>query len=160
MRPALAHDDAFELLDAVAMDVSDPIERDAGLAHVAQCDICRRELAILRETVSELAFAAPIAADAESGTRERIHSRLMDRVSADTRSRGVIPLRPAEAAPTSMPTEQKARERVIDTLAWRRAEWVALAASVMLVVSIGLLAATFRDREHMRDALTTELARG
>jgi len=50
---------------------------------------------------------------------------------------------PAAAAsrPVSQTVERKTRERAISTLAWRRAEWVAVAASVLLVVSIGLLAA-------------------
>lgn len=158
MKRELTHEEAFASLDAVALDAVDAAERDAVLAHVATCDICRPELEMLRETASHLAFAAPLAADAARGSRERIRSRLMSRVSADAQSRGAVPA--VDSRPVSQTVERKIRERAISTLAWRRAEWVAMAASILLVASIGLLAATFRDRQNIREALQAELARG
>jgi hypothetical protein len=160
MKRELTHEEAFAALDAVALDAVDTTERDAVLAHVATCDICRPELEMLRETASSLAFAAPPAADAAEGSRERIRSRLMSRASADAQARGVSPVAAAQSRPVSQTAERKTRERAISTLAWRRAEWVAVAASVLLVVSIGLLAATFRDKQNIREALQAELARG
>ena len=135
MKRELSHDDAFVLLDAAALDALDPVERDAVLAHAAGCDVCRPELAAFRETANQLAFAVPAvadAADAADPRRERIHSRLMDRVAADARARGVTPLRPPEdrppkAPPTSKTAERK-RELAISALAWRRGEWMATAA--------------------------------
>jgi len=166
MKRELSHEDAFVLLDAAALDALDPVERDAVLAHAAACDICGPELAAFRETANQLAFAAPAAADAADTTNERrarIHSRLMDRVAADARARGVTPLRPPDGwmsqAPMSETAERK-QELVISSLAWRRGEWMAAAASVLVVVSIGLLMMTFRDRQNVRDALQAELARG
>ena len=99
MTRELTHDEAFVMLDAAALDVLDPAERDAVLAHVAGCEICPAELATLREAASQLAFAAPAASSA--GSRERIHSRLMDRVAADARARGVVPLQPPVSSPSS-----------------------------------------------------------
>ena len=163
MKRELSHDDAFVLLDAAAMDVLDAGERDAVLSHAETCDICRPELQALRETVSTLAFVAPRTANDGSGSRERIRSRLMDRVASDGRSRGAAPLRLEESRrvpPMNETAERKSRELVISSLAWRRAEWVAAAASVLLVVSIGVLAAMFRDRQTIHDALQAELARG
>ena len=160
MKRELSHDEAFALLDAVAMDALEGAERDAVLAHATECDLCRPELASLRETFAQLAFAAPKAAELDSTAQARIHSRLMDRVAADSRAKDVPPLRlesssPLPPSPMSMTQER----RIISSLAWRRAEWIAAAASVLLVVSIGVLAATLRDRETVHDALQAELAR-
>jgi len=154
MTRELTHDEAFAMLDAVALDVLDPAESDAVLAHVAGCEICRAELATLRETTSQLALAAPAASSA--GSRERIHSRLMDRVAADARARGVVPLRPPVSSPSSSafgPTPGRAG-------GWRRAEWLAVAASVLFFITGVLFANATRDRQNLRDALQAELARG
>src|SRR5579884_2677774 len=51
-------------------------------------------------------------------------------------------------------------DRRVSALAWRRAEWIAAAASVLLVVSVGVLASVARDRENLRDALRAEADRG
>ncbi len=154
MTRELTHDEAFAMLDALALDALDPPERDAVLAHVAGCEICRAELATLRETASQLAFAPPSASSA--GSRERIHSRLMDRVAADARARGVVPLRPPASSPSSSapgPTPGRSG-------GWGRAEWFAVAASVLFFITGVLFANATRDRRNLRDALQAELARG
>jgi hypothetical protein len=147
MSHELSHDEAFAALDAAALDALDVSEREAVLAHVDGCAICRRELSSLRETASLLAYAAP-AADTNGG-RDRIRARLMARASAD---------QPGADFAVSM--ESPVAKRRISALAWRRAEWLAAAASILLVVSAAILAATIRDRENVRDALTAEIARG
>lgn len=159
MKRELTHDEAFALLDALAMDSLEGSERDAVAAHAAECQTCGPELASLRETFAQLAFAAPTAAEMDASAQARIHSRLMDRVASDGRAHGAVPLRlePLSSPPPMSMTEER---RIISSLAWRRAEWIAAAASVLLVVSIGLLAATLRDRQTVHDALQAELARG
>jgi anti-sigma-K factor RskA len=154
MTRALTHDEAFAMLDALALDALDGAERDAVLAHVAECEICRAELATLRETASHLAFAAPNAG--APGSRERIHSRLMDRVAADARARGVVPLRP----PASSSNAQAPGSTTRRNDGWRRAEWLAVAASVLFFITGALFANATRDRQNLRDALQAELARG
>jgi anti-sigma-K factor RskA len=154
MTRELTHDEAFVMLDAAALDALDPAERDAVLAHVAGCEICPAELATLREAASQLAFAAPGASSA--GNRERIHSRLMDRVAADARARGIVPLRPVVSPPSSSgsaPTPGRSG-------GWRRAEWLAVAASVLFFITGALFANATRDRQNLRDALQAELASG
>jgi len=149
MKRDLTHDQAFEMLDAAALDALESGDRDAVLAHVSQCDICRPELEALRETTSLLAFApsAPEAAEVTGQGRARIYSRLMDRVAADTRSRGVVPLRPPAAVSNG-------------GRRWHRAEWLAVAASVLVVITGALYANASRDRQNLRQALQGELARG
>jgi hypothetical protein len=164
MRRELSHDEAFALLDALAMDSLEGSERSAVEAHAAECETCGPELASLRETFAQLAFTAPPATEVASGAEARIHSRLMDRVAADARTKGGAPLSlesssPSLPPPAPPPMSMVEQRRAISSLAWRRAEWIAAAASVMLVVSIGLLAALMRDRQTVHDALQAELAR-
>ena len=124
MKRELSHDEAFALLDALAMDSLDGGERDAVASHAAQCETCRPELASLRATFAGLAFAAPPAMEMDAGARDRVHSRLMDRVAADARARGVAPLRlePSSSSAPAMPISMTQERRVISSLAWRRAE--------------------------------------
>jgi len=162
MKRELSHDEAFALLDALAMDSLDGSDRDAVQAHASQCETCGPELASLRETFAQLAFAAPPATEIASGAEARILSRLMDRVAADGRAKGGASLHLESSSPSvppRPPMSMAEERRVISSLAWRRAEWVAAAASVLLVVSIGLLAAMMRDRQTVHDALQAELAR-
>jgi len=136
--------------------------RSTVQAHASQCETCGPELASLRETFAQLAFAAPPATEIASGAEARIHSRLMDRVAADGRAKGGASLHLESSSPSvppRPPMSMAEERRVISSLAWRRAEWVAAAASVLLVVSIGLLAAMMRDRQTVHDALQAELAR-
>src|SRR6185295_7433237 len=150
MKPALNHEEAFEELNALAFDLLDASQRDAVLRHVDECSICRDELESLRATVTDLAFAAPAATAAVAGSRGRIRERLMARAAADRGGSGtpVIPLVPtASTAPT-----------VISRKGWRSSEWLAMAASVMLAVSLGALALSYRERQTLRSSLDERIA--
>jgi anti-sigma-K factor RskA len=136
----MTHDEAFAALDALALDALDGPERDAVIAHVSTCIPCREELAALRTTTAQLAYAATPSIGTAGASRQRIRSRLLARAEAE---------------------KEHIRERsaVISSLAWRRAEWVAAAASIMLVVSVAVLAWIVRDRQGLRDALSGQAAR-
>jgi anti-sigma-K factor RskA len=136
----MTHEEAFLALDALALDALDPPERDAVIAHVSMCIPCREELAALRETTAQLAYAAAPSIGTAGVSRHRIRSRLMARAAAETQ--GI-----------------RDRSLVISSLAWRRAEWVAAAASIMLVVSVALLTWVIRDRQGLRDSLGEQAAR-
>jgi anti-sigma-K factor RskA len=140
MSREMTHDEAFATLDALALDALDGTERELVIAHVSTCIPCREELASLRATAAQLAYAANPTIGTAGASRERIRSRLMARAAAE---------------------KQTARDRslVISSLAWRRAEWVAAAASVLLVVSVAILAAMVRDRQVLREALSGQAAR-
>lgn len=152
MKREMTHDEAFTALDAAAIDALDPAERDAVLAHAERCDICRHELAQLRDTAALLAFSSPLAADTASGSRGRIQSRLMARAAADA----------ADAADAGDAGDRAERaesvQRGVSALAWRRAEWMAVAASVLLVASVSILASVLRDRATLREALKDQIA--
>jgi hypothetical protein len=155
MTRALTHEEASAMLDAAALDALDPQEREAVLAHLAGCQSCRAELEAVRATASHLAFAAPVTALGVDA-RERIHTRLMDRIAADARARGVVPLRPS---PTSTASPESARPVHEDSRAWRRSQWLAIAAGVLFVVTAALYANAARERQSLRDVLRSEMAR-
>jgi len=131
----LSHDDAFAVLDAVALDALDVPERDAVLAHAEHCAICRQELTTLRDTAAFIAHAAPDAPRklAPKEMRDRVRTRLMARAGTDAK---------------------------VSALAWRRGEWLAAAAGILLVASVAVLASVMRDRENLKTALQAEIARG
>jgi hypothetical protein len=164
MARELNHDEAFGALDAAALDALDPPEREAVLAHVARCETCREELSSLRATATNLAFAAPLATDAAmswAATRDRIRSRLMARAAADaeaSRAERSSSAPIARPEPRLAPSSSRGRRRVVDIGAWRPAEWVAVAATVLFLTSAGFLAGAMRDRRALRDALRIEAA--
>lgn len=149
MIPELSHEEAFAALDAAALDALDAAEREAVLAHADGCESCRHELDALRATAAQLAFVSPLPSEPVAGSRERIRSRLTARAAADARVRGLAPAR----RPDLSTREYRAIRARINVLAWRRAEWLALAASILLIVGIGVMASVLRDRENLKDAL-------
>jgi Anti-sigma-K factor rskA len=154
MIPELSHEEAFAALEAAALDALDATERDAVLAHADHCESCRDELAALRETTAQLAFAASLPSDPAAGTRDRIRSRLMARAAADVQARRVAPAVPQRERRRGISArEYQAIRARINVLAWRRAEWLALAASVLLIVGVGVMASVLRDRENLKEAL-------
>ncbi|MEO7083308.1 MAG: anti-sigma factor [Gemmatimonadaceae bacterium] len=183
----LTHDEALAALDALALDALETVERDAVLAHVAWCTECREELKVLRATASHVAYAAPVPhGGLTSARRDRIRARLGARAAVDLTSRdlrktptGTTPSRPSAAVP-ARPTVRRSvfahpiatsiapprhapisvnatESSITNVMAWRRAEWIAAAASVLLVVTVSLLAFTFRDRQNVKAALQAQV---
>ncbi len=149
MIPELSHEEAFAALEAAALDALDAPERDAVLAHADNCESCRGELTALRETAAQLAYAASLPSEPMPESRDRIRSRLTARAAADARVRGIV----VERKPELTRRQYQAIRARINVLAWRRAEWLALAASVLLIVGVGVMASVLRDRENLKDAL-------
>ena len=107
-----AHTDIQELLGAYALDALDQIERRRVERHVATCEDCAREVAMLRDTSSALAWLSP---PEETGD-------LVDRMSASlprrprlVRARAVIAVAAAMlivvGAVGSIAVRQRADER-------------------------------------------------
>ncbi|HEX8942526.1 MAG TPA: anti-sigma factor [Gemmatimonadaceae bacterium] len=149
MMRELSHEEAFAALDAAALDALDSAEREAVLAHADRCESCRDELAALRATAAQLAFMSPLAPDSGGGSRDRIRARLTAHAAADAKVRGLA----VDRGPDLSTREYRAIRTRINVLAWRRAEWIALAASILLIVGIGVMASVLRERENLRDAL-------
>jgi hypothetical protein len=149
MKPEISHDEAFVSLDAAALEALDASELGAVLAHAAQCAACREELQLLRDIAAQLAFGVP-ADRSHSAGHDRVRSRLLARANVTA----------AAAPPGSASAARTQSAGVINMLAWRRAEWMAVAASILMVVSIGVMASVLRDRENLKDALKVEIAQG
>jgi anti-sigma-K factor RskA len=158
MSDGMTHDEAREALEALALDALDASERGAVMAHVATCAICQSELAALENTVGELAYAAtPIPMS--PAQRDRIRARLIARATADRTSHaplsGVAPLRveaggaPARADVAPRRTYAPARRSL------GPAAWMAMAASLVAILGVGLFLRASRERDAARASLAT-----
>lgn len=134
----MTHDEANELLAALALDAVDERERAEIEAHVADCPRCRSELDAMREVAGAMGnlVEAPPA-----GLWSSISGRLYG--EGETSSPPLAPVIPAGARTT--------RPR-----APRRARWIALgaglAAALVAVLSFQLAGADHRIAD-LRDAL-------
>jgi anti-sigma-K factor RskA len=137
----MAHDDARERLEDLALGVLDALERARVVAHVAECNSCREELDVLRRTAEALVYAvAPVPM--MTSRRDRVRSRLLTRARAERHESvvaGIPAIRPIAAAPTR-------RTR------FARSTWVAAAASLVAVLSVG---AMMRMRHEQDKAIAT-----
>jgi hypothetical protein len=156
MTRTMSHDEAFLALSALALDAVDGAERVAVLSHVATCGICTAELESLRATATNIAFAAPLAADTATGRRNRIRDRLTSRATAEGQARRLAhpPLvfpKANDGPPPLTPT------RAFHSNPLRRhpAEGVAMAAGVLFVVTLGALLMSWNERVELRDKVAS-----
>ena len=167
MKP-MTHDEAFADLDALAFDLLDEAERTAIMKHIESCDECRAELDRRRAMVADLAFAAPLSNDTATGGRARIRERLMARAAAEKPpvhtapvQTGAIPSRAKRsnghgrpsAAPILLPTAVPAP---VQSRLQRQLPFLAAAASILFVATLGMLGIAIHDRDAMKDALDTQ----
>lgn len=113
-----------ELVSGYALDALSLDEERLFEAHLAHCPSCQEDLAALRETAAELAFAAP-SAQLPPGLRGRI----LEAARADGRK--VVPLRPRWAYPAL----------------------AAVAAAACAAIGLGIWAATLHSRIGSAQAL-------
>ena len=154
MSDRMTHEQATGELEALALDALDASERDAVLAHVASCDVCRPELGALQRTTELLAsVVAPLPMS--PAQRERIRARLLARAVADQGARGETPFTgtgdvvPIGTAPSAVASRRRGMHG---------AGWLALAASVVAVISAGALLQVTRDRDALRGVLQSAAA--
>jgi hypothetical protein len=124
----MTHDEALAELGAAALESLPADEYAAVLAHARSCTSCRPELEALRGVGAAIALAAPVA-PMRAERSAALRARLVARAAADQgRVADVVPLRPASAAasPVTGGVSPGANR-------WR---WMAIAASVALVVSV------------------------
>lgn len=133
----MTHAEAQELLAALSLDATSSEEREAALAHIAECDDCARELGELRDAAHSLAHvASQTAMDPARQARVRAHllARAAERAQPD---RAPLP-HPAKPATISMPPRRLTR--------FSTARLVAAAAVVLVGVALGLWALSAEQR--------------
>ena len=116
----MAQPEIHDLSAAYALDALDPEDRWTYERHLDTCDRCREEVAALRESAGELAYAAD---DAEPSPELR--DRILAAARAEPRTASVVPLR--------------RRRWVFPATA------VAAVAAACLAVGLGLWANSLRD---------------
>lgn len=155
MSNGMSHQEASEELEALALDALDASERGAVLAHVAGCAECDAELALLRRAATQLVNAvAPVPMSPDQ--RNRVRARLLARATADrpaarevggdarAHANGVVPISTAPSA--------GARRRM------GGGGWMALAAGIVAVASVGALVQVQRERDDLRGVLRSAAA--
>lgn len=165
----MAHKEAREALGALALDALGAPERAAVLAHVDGCAVCRNALAALEATAAELAYAVrpvPMPDAQRDGIRERLVRRAAAERSDAHHGAGVrlalhgpsAELVPAIEADGEKPFHilipHTANEGLQHPTHWTagRAWWLALAASLVAVVSLGSLYQVTKERDAITAA--------
>ncbi len=144
----MAHEQALQGLEALALDALDADERVAVLAHVAGCSICQQEVHSLQLTVSTLAYGVkPVPMS--NAQRDRIRARLAGRVAADR-------THPPEVHPSAnsvilVPHPEHAAHAGRH---WFEtpASWVAMAATLVAAVSLATLYQVTKERDNIQRA--------
>jgi Anti-sigma-K factor rskA/Putative zinc-finger len=179
MTPDSMHEELYDALAAEAVDALDGEERERLLEHLAGCASCSAELESLRASAALLAFSAP-PRPMEPARSDRVRARLLARAAEDRASVTQIapapPLAgddgdvtlvgapPAPAAPPPvMPTRREPDVVPITSAPTRRRAsilpWLAAAASLVLLVGVGLYAASLRTRLATAEARYLAAAR-
>jgi hypothetical protein len=176
MTNGMIHEEFHDALAAEAVDALDGEERERLLEHLAGCASCSAELETLRASAALLAFAAPtrpMDPARSDRVRARLLARAAeDRESvtqiapAPPATRGddpdvtlvgappppaspAIAAPPVAAPPPVMPVRREPDVIPITSAPRRRGSilpWLAAAASLVLLVGVGLYAARLRER--------------
>ena len=165
MSDGMTHEQATEELEGLALDALDAFERGAVLAHVAGCEACSAELALLQQTTAYLASAvAPVPMSAAQ--RGRLRERLLARAVADRGDARAASGADAHAVASSSTISSSSSSAVrpigsarsIATGGMSGSRWLAIAASVIAVGSVGALMQVRGERDELRSVLQTAAA--
>ena len=166
MSDGMTHEQATEELEGLALDALDAFERDAVLAHVAGCDACRAELVLLQQTTAYLASAvAPVPMS--PAQRGRLRARLLARAAADRGSASAASGMDAHAVASSPTATSSSSSSAVRPIGSARSvasrpmsgsRWLAIAASVIAVVSVGALMQVRNERDELRSVMQTAAA--
>jgi hypothetical protein len=151
----MAHEQALQELEALALDALDADERIAVLAHVAGCAICQQEILALQATASQLAYGVkPVPMS--NAQRDRIRTRLIGRVAADRLHAPEV--NPSASTVILVPHPEKAPHGGRHWLE-SRSSWLAMAASLVAAVSLATLYQVTKERDDIRRAYEFTSAR-
>lgn len=140
----MTHAEAQELLAALSLDATSSQERDAILAHVAQCDECARELGELRDAAHSMAQLAP-EMPMDPARQARVRAHLLARATERAQPAASTP----KTAAISMPPRRLTQ--------FSTARLVAAAAIVLLGVALALWAVSAGERANARQRETQRL---
>jgi hypothetical protein len=179
MTPDPMHEELYDALAAEAVDALDGEERERLLEHLAGCASCSAELESLRAAAALLAFSAP-PRPMEPARSGRVRARLLARAAEDRESVTQIapapplpgddadvtlvgaPPAPADPPPV-MPVHREPDVFPITSAPTRRRAsmlpWLAAAASLVLLIGVGLYAASLRNRLATTEARYLAAAR-
>jgi hypothetical protein len=176
MTNAMIHEEFYDALAAEAVDALDGQERERLLEHLAGCASCSAELEALRAAAGLLAFSAPVRPmepARSAALRARLLARAAEDRETTTQiapapvagalpgddtdvtlvgAPAPVPPAPPPPVPVAPPTTFARREPdviPITSAPRRRAPllpWLAAAASLVLLVGVGLYAASLRGR--------------
>jgi hypothetical protein len=179
------HEELYDALAAEAVDALDGEERERLLEHLAGCASCSAELESLRASAALLAFSAP-PRPMEPTRSDRVRARLLARAAEDRQSVTQVapapPLSgddadvtlvgappapvappPVAAPPPAMPFRREPDVIPITSAPTRRRApilpWLAAAASLVLLVGVGMYAASLRNRLATTEARYLAAAR-
>jgi hypothetical protein len=165
------HEELYDALAAEAVDALDGEERERLLAHLAGCARCGAELRSLRESAALLAFAAPVR-PMDPARSAAVRARLLAKAAEDRDSTTVIaPAPPVPAsdggdvtliAPAPPPAPVR-REAEVIPITRRRSSvlpWLAAAASLVLLLGVGMYANSLRGRLASAEARYAAAERG
>ncbi len=150
MSHGMTHEDARDTLEGLSLDALDATERDAVLAHVASCETCREHLTGLRDAAAALSYAVrPLPMS--PAQRDRVRARLIERVQASRTPTISHTERPAAGAVSAVTPIGSASGR---SRRWTHvSNFAAMAASLIAIVSLGLLVRTRDERDRLRAAV-------
>jgi hypothetical protein len=144
----MAHEQARDSLEALALDALDADERRAVLAHVAGCAICQQEVLSLQATAAQLAYAVkPVPMS--TAQRDRIRTRLLGRVVVDRAHSSEV--HPSANSVILVPHPEKAAHASRHWLE-SPASWIAMAAGLVAAVSLATLYQVTKERDTIRAA--------
>lgn len=142
----MAHEQAREALEALALDALDVEERTAVLAHVTGCSICQQEVVSLQATASQLAYAVkPVPMS--NAQRDRIRSRLAGRVAADRTHPPEV-----HASANSVILIPHPEHAAHAGRHWFESpsSWLAMAATLVAAVSLATLYQVTKERDNVQ----------
>ena len=151
------HEEAHEALAGLALDALDVAERAGVLAHLASCFDCQAELRALETTAAEMSFLVP-PSPMPGTQRDRVRARLMGRAAAD---RAAVPEHSRSSSfhlliPHGVPADPVVP--IWQQLANSKSAWVAMAASVIAIVSATMLFSVTRERDLLASRYQTASA--
>jgi hypothetical protein len=170
MTNGMIHEEFHDALAAEAVDALDGEERERLLAHLGGCASCSAELESLRESAALLAFAAPhrpmgparsaavrsrllarAAEDRETTTQVGPTSAVSEALPGDDPEVTLVGAAPAPAPLPPIRFERREPDVVVPiTSAPRRRApllpWLVAAASLVLLIGVGMYAASLRGR--------------